>query len=163
MNIGKFPKFERFCRFIAATEEAVGSFKFSADPDALLRGRERWMRALADAGLADLTWAEVVQLNTHMNEANRELRHLDKQWRDLQLRHGISEDLSLQETLHRVPKSDVGYTTMMYDLESFSADAIEAWRRLGREGEPSAAFALKAPPDQRAGILAYALRNGMLD
>jgi len=163
MGIDRYPKFDRFCRFIAATEKALSDIGFSPEPDALVHGRERWMQALTDSGLSDLTWNDVLHLNTHMNEANRELRHIDQQLRDLQQRHGISHDLSLQETLDRVPKSDLVYATMMHDIESFLADAIEAWRRLGREGQPSAAFALNVPPDQRAGILAYGLRNGMFE
>jgi len=154
-----YPKFDQFCRFITAAERAFNGAK----PSAMKHPHQRWKQALVEAELGELAPAELVQLNTHMAEAYRTLDYLVEQLREVQLRHGISENVTLAELFDRVPESDLGRATMTYDVESFVADGIEAWRRLGRKGEPTVAFGSNVPPDERGGILAYALRNGMFD
>jgi len=163
MSIVRYPKFDRFCRFIGALERARKGTEASSELEAVKQGRQRLVQALRDAGLGELTPDDIQELNTHKAEADREFWAIFTQITNLQERHGFVRDLTMGQILEQLPKSDLGYIAMMHDLESLIIDASEAWRLLGREGEPPCVLGEGFPPSERGTILAYALRNGMLD
>jgi hypothetical protein len=163
MSIVRYPKFDRFCRFIGALEWARKGTEASSKREAIRQGRQRLVQALHDAGLGELTPDDIQELNTHKAEADREFWAIFTQITNLQERHGVVGDLTMGQILEQVPKSDLGYVAMMHDLALLITDAREAWRLLGREGDPPCVLGEGFRPDERGTILAYALRNRMLD
>lgn len=165
MSDPKYPQFDRFCRFIGAVEGLTDVRRPSdnLNPEELLEGRQRLVAAFCKAGLAELTWKEVRDLTLHVEAVADELAALVHRLPDLASRYGLSEHSSMGEILARVPTTDLRGQIIEYDLNSMITDATEAWRRLGRRGRPTGEFKGNIPPGERITVLAYALRNGMLE
>src|SRR5690242_3288209 len=70
MSIVRYPKFDRFCRFIGALERARKGTEASSEREAVKQGRQRFVQALRDAGLGELTPDDIQELNTHKAEAD---------------------------------------------------------------------------------------------